>query len=134
MQVEIVLPSGDKSGTTSTTPSSHVYLEGLKGYPDVRCQPAINGGLAEFKLSLKDFFECGVTRMVNKITVSFYMHNYYKTTTYTFNFMLMQESCNFISLFVNAIRKLGLCMFYDYVFVVPSITNHGFIYCRDVEN
>lgn len=68
MQVEIVLPSEDKSGTT---PSSHVYLEGLKGYPDVRCQPVINGGLAEFKLSLKDFFECGVTRMVNKITVSF---------------------------------------------------------------
>lgn len=67
MQVEIVLPSEDKSGTT---PSSHVYLEGLKGYPDVRCQPVTNGGLAEFKLSLKDFFECGVTRMVNKITVS----------------------------------------------------------------
>lgn len=75
MQVQIVLQSQeDKSETspetsTQATPS-HVYLEGLKGYPDVRCQPVIEGGLAEFKLSLKDFFECGVTRMVNKITVS----------------------------------------------------------------
>ncbi|XP_017839057.1 uncharacterized protein LOC108597158 isoform X2 [Drosophila busckii] len=60
MQVDIGLP------VESEQPQ--IYLEGLKGYPDVRCQPEINGALAVFKLSLSDFYECGVTRMVNQLT------------------------------------------------------------------
>lgn len=46
----------------------NIYLEGLKGYPDIRCQPIFNDTLAEFKLSLKNFYECGVTRMINQLT------------------------------------------------------------------
>ncbi|XP_055838563.1 uncharacterized protein LOC129906699 [Episyrphus balteatus] len=64
MRVEIGIP--DSINDNKTKPQ--IYLEGLKGYPDVRCQPYINGSLAEFRLSLKDFYECGVTRMLNKLT------------------------------------------------------------------
>lgn len=64
MRVEIGLPS-----ETSDLDRPQIYLEGLKGYPDVRCQPEINGALAVFRLSLSDFYECGVTRMVNQLTV-----------------------------------------------------------------
>lgn len=60
MKVDIVLPL--KSG-------SLVYLEGMKGYPNPKCQPDSTETLAQFKLSLKDFYDCGVTRVVNKITV-----------------------------------------------------------------
>lgn len=66
MRVDIGLPEAD-----SKDPSApQIYLEGLKGYPDVRCQPQIDGSLAVFRLSLSDFYECGVTRMVNQLTVS----------------------------------------------------------------
>lgn len=68
MRVEIGLPS-ETSNTTSDLDRPQIYLEGLKGYPDVRCQPEINGALAVFRLSLSDFYECGVTRMVNQLTV-----------------------------------------------------------------
>lgn len=64
MRVEIGIP--DSIDDNKTKPQ--IYLEGLKGYPDVRCQPTINGSLAEFRLSLKDFYECGVTRMIYKLT------------------------------------------------------------------
>lgn len=64
MRVEIGIP--DNINDNKTQPQ--IYLEGLKGYPDVRCRPSINGSLAEFRLSLKDFYECGVTRMLNKLT------------------------------------------------------------------
>lgn len=64
MRVEIGFP--DSIYDNKTQPQ--IYLEGLKGYPDVRCRPSINGSLAEFRLSLKDFYECGVTRMLNKLT------------------------------------------------------------------
>lgn len=60
MQVDITLP--DKSL------APQLYLDGMKGYPDPRCQPTITHGLAHFKLSLKDIYDCGVTRVVNKIT------------------------------------------------------------------
>lgn len=64
MHVEITLPSNSNNKPL-------VYLEGMKGYPNTQCQPTItNDGLAEFKLSLKNIYECGVTRVVNKITVS----------------------------------------------------------------
>ncbi|XP_030387236.1 uncharacterized protein LOC115633875 [Scaptodrosophila lebanonensis] len=62
MRVEIGIP------TDSKQEQQQIYLEGLKGYPDVRCQPEINGALAIFRLSLSDFYECGVTRMVNQLT------------------------------------------------------------------
>ncbi|XP_051860375.1 uncharacterized protein LOC117570133 isoform X1 [Drosophila albomicans] len=71
MRVEIGLPSdGDVSSTSNSSDAERpqIYLEGLKGYPDVRCQPEINGALAVFRLSLSDFYECGVTRMVNQLT------------------------------------------------------------------
>lgn len=68
MRVEIGLP-GETSNSTSDLDRPQIYLEGLKGYPDVRCQPEINGALAVFRLSLSDFYECGVTRMVNQLTV-----------------------------------------------------------------
>ncbi|KAH8261056.1 hypothetical protein KR044_002624, partial [Drosophila immigrans] len=63
MRVDIGLPSD-----SSDAERPQIYLEGLKGYPDVRCQPEINGALAVFSLSLSDFYECGVTRMVNQLT------------------------------------------------------------------
>ncbi|KAH8372812.1 hypothetical protein KR009_005173 [Drosophila setifemur] len=64
MRVDIGLPEAE--GKDQTAPQ--IYLEGLKGYPDVRCQPQIDGSLAVFRLSLSDFYECGVTRMVNQLT------------------------------------------------------------------
>lgn len=64
MKVDIVLPS---------IPGTLVYLEGMKGYPNPKCQPESTTELAQFKLSLKDFYDCGVTRAVNKITVSIWL-------------------------------------------------------------
>lgn len=96
MRVEIGLPepmTTTKTAETTTTSSSsssgsssstsvnsnnekpQIYLEGLKGYPDERCHPEINGSLAVFRLSLSDFYECGVTRMVNQLTVCKLRHN-----------------------------------------------------------
>lgn len=59
MRVHVALPSNDTSA---------VYLEGMKGYPDPKCKPTIKDTLAEFQLSLMNVYECGVTRIVNKIT------------------------------------------------------------------
>ncbi|XP_041448882.1 uncharacterized protein LOC111077986 [Drosophila obscura] len=63
MRVDIGLPAAEKDESPP-----QIYLEGLKGYPDERCQPQIDGSLAVFRLSLSDFYECGVTRMVNQLT------------------------------------------------------------------
>ncbi|XP_037891473.1 uncharacterized protein LOC119638643 [Glossina fuscipes] len=79
MRVEIGLPeinehetSNSSTNTASNsqnfTEEPQIYLEGLKGYPDERCHPEINASLAIFRLSLSDFYECGVTRMVNQLT------------------------------------------------------------------
>lgn len=72
MRVDIGLPldvsSNSNVNNSSDVERPQIYLEGLKGYPDVRCQPEINGALAVFRLSLSDFYECGVTRMVNQLT------------------------------------------------------------------
>jgi len=65
MRVDIGLPDAESKDQVAP----QIYLEGLKGYPDVRCQPQIDGSLAVFRLSLSDFYECGVTRMVNQLTV-----------------------------------------------------------------
>jgi hypothetical protein len=63
MRVEVALPK--------TNSAPQIYLDGMKGYPNQNCQPDIkDASLAEFNLSLKDIYECGVTRVVNKITVS----------------------------------------------------------------
>ncbi|XP_017123475.1 uncharacterized protein LOC108143513 [Drosophila elegans] len=64
MRVDIGLPDADSKDQSAP----QIYLEGLKGYPDERCQPQIDGSLAVFRLSLSDFYECGVTRMVNQLT------------------------------------------------------------------
>ncbi|XP_016989480.1 uncharacterized protein LOC108051771 [Drosophila rhopaloa] len=64
MRVDIGLPDADSKNQSAP----QIYLEGLKGYPDERCQPQIDGSLAVFRLSLSDFYECGVTRMVNQLT------------------------------------------------------------------
>uniref|UniRef100_A0A0A1XIK0 Linoleate 9S-lipoxygenase n=3 Tax=Zeugodacus cucurbitae TaxID=28588 RepID=A0A0A1XIK0_ZEUCU len=60
MQVEIQIPETNKE--------PQIYLEGLKDYPNERCQPQITDSQAVFRLSLTDFYECGVTRMVNQLT------------------------------------------------------------------
>lgn len=60
MHVEIILPLNNGA--------YQVYLQGMKDYPNPICQAQIKSSLAEFKLSLLDIYECGVTRVVNKIT------------------------------------------------------------------
>ena len=64
MRVDVVLPDSVDGSNLN------VYLDGMKGYPDPKCQPEVKETLAEFKLSLKDIHECGVTRVVNQITVN----------------------------------------------------------------
>lgn len=63
MQVEIQIPEANKDDK-----QPQIYLEGLKDYPNERCQPQISELHAVFRLSLTDFYECGVTRMVNQLT------------------------------------------------------------------
>lgn len=63
MNIDIALPSNNIE-------PSNVYLDGMKGYPNPRCQPTINNQVASFRLPLKDFYECGVTRIVHKLNVS----------------------------------------------------------------
>ncbi|KAH8373774.1 hypothetical protein KR200_008146 [Drosophila serrata] len=84
MRVDIGLPEAADSKDQS---APQIYLEGLKGYPDVRCQPQIDGSLAVFRLSLSDFYECGVTRMVNQLTVGGRDHT-----------QVVNESCTFSSI------------------------------------
>lgn len=62
MKVSIAVPENYQD-------SHQIYLEGMKGYPDPKCQPEIKDSLAQFSLSLKNIYECGVTRVVNKLTV-----------------------------------------------------------------
>lgn len=64
MKVDIVLPE-----QTDKDSPAQVYLEGMKGYPNPKCRPTITGNLAQFELSLIDFYECGITLLHNKITV-----------------------------------------------------------------
>lgn len=62
MKVDIVL-------LENNIDPSNVYLEGMKGYPDPKCQPTFSDHVARFQLSLLDFYECGVTRIVYKLNV-----------------------------------------------------------------
>lgn len=67
MKVDIVL-------SEDNIKPSDVYLEGMKGYPNPKCQPTIKDHEAQFVLSLRDFYECGVTRIVYKLNVSRLIH------------------------------------------------------------
>lgn len=60
MKVLVALPETD----------TRVYLEGLNGYKNEKCEPKIDDNLAVFELSLINFYDCGIIRVVNKLTVS----------------------------------------------------------------
>jgi hypothetical protein len=60
MKVLVALPESD----------TRVYLEGLNGYKNEKCEPKIEDNLAVFELSLINFYDCGIIRVVNKLTVS----------------------------------------------------------------
>ena len=60
MKVLVALPDNN----------TRVYLEGLNGYKIEKCEPKINENLAVFELSLINFYDCGLIRVVNKLTVS----------------------------------------------------------------
>lgn len=60
MKVLVALPEKD----------TRVYLEGLNGYKNEKCEPKIDDNLAVFELSLINFYDCGIIRVVNKLTVS----------------------------------------------------------------
>lgn len=62
MKVLVAVPEND----------TKVYLEGLNGYLNDKCEPKIDDNLAVFELSLIDFYDCGILRVVNKLTVSFF--------------------------------------------------------------
>lgn len=63
MKVDIIL-------SEDNIDPSNIYLEGMKGYPNPRCQPTVKDHIAQFQLPLRDFYECGVTRIVYKMNVS----------------------------------------------------------------
>lgn len=63
MKVDIIL-------SEENIDPSNVYLEGMKGYPNPKCQPTVKDHVAQFELPLRDFYECGVTRIVYKLNVS----------------------------------------------------------------
>lgn len=60
MKVLVGIPESD----------TRVYLEGLNGYKNEKCEPKIEDNLAVFELSLINFYDCGIIRVVNKLTVS----------------------------------------------------------------
>jgi hypothetical protein len=51
---------------------THTYLDGLNGYRNEKCEPKLANNQAIFDLSLVNFYECGIMRVINKMTVSFY--------------------------------------------------------------
>lgn len=53
-----------------------IYLQHLKNYPDPTCKPEIVDRRVTFNLSLSDFYNCMITRVVNKHTgrTVFYQH------------------------------------------------------------
>lgn len=63
MKVDIIL-------SEDNIDPSNIYLEGMKGYPNPKCQPTVKDHIAQFQLPLRDFYECGVTRIVYKMNVS----------------------------------------------------------------
>jgi len=53
-----------------------IYLQHLKNYPDPACKPEIVDRRITFNLSLSDFYNCMITRVVNRHTgrTVFYQH------------------------------------------------------------
>jgi len=53
-----------------------IYLQHLKNYPDPTCKPEIVDRRVTFNLSLSDFYNCMITKVVNKHTgrTVFYQH------------------------------------------------------------
>lgn len=49
---------------------THTYLDGLNGYRNEKCEPKLANNQAIFDLSLVNFYECGIMRVINKMTVS----------------------------------------------------------------
>lgn len=60
MKILIALPENE---------SNSVYLDGHFSKINKKCEPNITDNLAIFELSLIDFYDCGILRVVNKITV-----------------------------------------------------------------
>lgn len=58
MTVELVIPDDVTA----------IYLDQLRGFPDKACQPIVEESKATFRLPLKDVFQCGVTRIYNRMT------------------------------------------------------------------
>lgn len=45
-----------------------IYLNQMKFYPELACQPVFEKNLIQFKLSLQDVFKCGLTKVTNQGT------------------------------------------------------------------
>lgn len=90
MKVDIILPD-------EKIDPAHVYLEGMKGYPNQRCQPTIKDQVAQFQLPLQDFYECGVTRIVYKLNVRI---NF--TTPLSFHFAIFFQATRNTQLQIKA--------------------------------
>ncbi|KAF5296216.1 hypothetical protein FQR65_LT10291 [Abscondita terminalis] len=60
MRIELPVASMTKS----------IYLQGLKDYPNPACKPQTDEteSIAVFQLNLTNFYECGITRVVNQLT------------------------------------------------------------------
>lgn len=59
--MKIIVPLPDNN--------AKVYLEGLNGYRNEKCEPKIIDNIAVFELSLVNFYDCGLIRVVNKLSV-----------------------------------------------------------------
>ncbi|CAG7835606.1 unnamed protein product [Allacma fusca] len=54
---------------TGTNQIIGAHLQGLKNYPDASCRPEyIEESHLQFRLALKDFYRCGTTQILNKLT------------------------------------------------------------------
>ncbi|CAH0752799.1 unnamed protein product [Bemisia tabaci] len=52
-----------------------LYLDQLQHYPEPACQPKMSDNIAVFTLSLTNVYQCGVTKVLNKLTgVESYYH------------------------------------------------------------
>lgn len=69
-----------------TDEMTDIYLDQMKHYPDPACQPHIDGNQATLLLSLDNVFQCGLTRVLNKLTgVKTFYHNIVIETTHEKN-------------------------------------------------
>lgn len=87
MKVLVALPETD----------TRVYLEGLNGYKNEKCEPKIDDNLAVFELSLINFYDCGIIRVVNKLTVSSFFYNTFSISVLTQYFLHSDQTLWLIS-------------------------------------